>query len=179
MRSGHQFAAIYCPTYYELIDGNYIKLGDLTAGVSPVTGYYVPKMQEYRVVGVKDNAFAQQTKIYTVTFESEEYVYQQVEGENPRAESGVTYYRRSGDEFLIVGPECNVDEAERVREAILKFLDGKNNDGSQPYRISVSTGYVITKPDSQESLQDYVQEADRLMYEIKKKVHEADGDAGR
>ena len=84
--------------------------------------------------------------------------------------------RYGGDEFLIVGPDCDVTGAKQVEEAILKFLDERNHDGSQPYQISVSTGYVVTDPMKTETLQDYVQEADRLMYEIKKKVHEQDGD---
>lgn len=87
--------------------------------------------------------------------------------------------RYGGDEFLIVGPRCDAAKAEEVREAILRYLDEKNHDGSQPYEISASCGFVVSDPDKQETLQDYVQEADRLMYEIKKKVHEQDGAAGR
>jgi GGDEF domain-containing protein len=58
-------------------------------------------------------------------------------------------------------------------------LDEKNHDGSQPYQISASCGYVVTDPVSDMALQDYVQEADRMMYEIKKQVHAKDGAAGR
>ncbi|MBR6478192.1 MAG: GGDEF domain-containing protein, partial [Lachnospiraceae bacterium] len=87
--------------------------------------------------------------------------------------------RYGGDEFLIVGPDCDVAGAEKVRGAILKYLDEKNHDGSQPYQISASCGYVVSDPEKDETLQDYVQEADRLMYEIKKKVHEQDGSARR
>ncbi|MBE5864079.1 MAG: GGDEF domain-containing protein [Lachnospiraceae bacterium] len=87
--------------------------------------------------------------------------------------------RYGGDEFLIVGPRCNEAEAETVRESILGYLDEKNHDGSQPYQISASCGYVVTDPVSDMALQDYVQEADRMMYEIKKQVHAKDGAAGR
>lgn len=83
--------------------------------------------------------------------------------------------RYGGDEFLIVGPDCDASEAEMVRGAILAYLDGKNHDGSQPYQISASCGYVVSDPGKEGTLQDCVQEADRLMYEIKKKVHEQDG----
>ena len=83
--------------------------------------------------------------------------------------------RYGGDEFLIVGPDCDEQGAKQVREKILEYLDEKNHDGSQPYRISASCGYVITDPGKQKTLQDYVQEADRMMYEIKKKVHANDG----
>ena len=87
--------------------------------------------------------------------------------------------RYGGDEFLIIGPRCNEAEAETVRESILNYLDKKNHDGSQPYQISASCGYVVTDPVSPAALQDYVQDADRMMYEIKKQVHAKDGVAGR
>ena len=87
--------------------------------------------------------------------------------------------RYGGDEFLIVGPRCNEAEAETVRESILNYLDEKNHDGSQPYQISASCGYVVTNPSKSATLPDYVQEADRMMYEIKKQVHAQDGAVGR
>ncbi len=83
--------------------------------------------------------------------------------------------RYGGDEFLIIGAKSDVLEAERVKAAILDYLDHKNHDGSQPYKISASCGYVVTDPGKGETLQDYVREADRLMYEIKKQVHDKDG----
>ena len=83
--------------------------------------------------------------------------------------------RFGGDEFLIIAPECDEKRAEKVRKSILEYLDRKNSDGFQPYHISASCGYVVTNPEDSLTLQDYVKEADRLMYEIKQKVHEKDG----
>lgn len=85
--------------------------------------------------------------------------------------------RYGGDEFLIIAPDCGEADAEKVRQAILDFLDHKNNDGSQPYKISASCGFVVTDPTCKETLQEYVKEADKLMYEIKKQVHAKDGRA--
>lgn len=85
--------------------------------------------------------------------------------------------RYGGDEFLLIAPDCGKEEAEKVQQAILEYLDKKNHDGSQPYQISASCGYVVTDPLRKETLQEYVKEADKLMYEIKQKVHAKDGGA--
>ena len=83
--------------------------------------------------------------------------------------------RFGGDEFLIVGDDCDEEGAIAVRHSILAFLELKNHDGSQPYEISASCGYVITDPEKPTSLQDYVKEADNIMYMIKQEVHARDG----
>ena len=85
--------------------------------------------------------------------------------------------RFGGDEFLIIAPGCNEEEALRTKQAIMAFLEERNNDGSQPYRISASCGYVVTDPVNgrELGLQDYIKEADQLMYEIKQEVHARDG----
>lgn len=84
--------------------------------------------------------------------------------------------RFGGDEFLIIAPDCTEREASTVKQRIMEFLEHKNHDGSQPYVISASCGYVITDPAGGESLQDYIREADKLMYEIKNQAHVMDGD---
>lgn len=85
--------------------------------------------------------------------------------------------RFGGDEFLIIAPNCDEQGAVQTREKILDFLEGRNNDGSQPYKISASCGYVVTDPvkGRELGLQDYIKEADQLMYKIKQEVHARDG----
>lgn len=85
--------------------------------------------------------------------------------------------RFGGDEFLIIAPDCEEEAAIRVRQKILDFLEKKNQDGSIPYQLTVSCGYVITDPEKGQtmSLQDYIREADRLMYEIKQELHAKEG----
>ena len=83
--------------------------------------------------------------------------------------------RFGGDEFLLIATDCNEEAAIQVRHNILSYLSVKNHDGSQPYEISASCGYVITDPEKPGSLQDYVKEADNLMYKIKQEVHSRDG----
>lgn len=83
--------------------------------------------------------------------------------------------RFGGDEFLVIAPDCNEEQAAGVRQSILDYLDVKNHDGSQVFHITASCGYVVTDPAGAMTLQDYVKEADKLMYEVKQKVHAKDG----
>ena len=87
--------------------------------------------------------------------------------------------RFGGDEFLVIAPDCGEKEAEKLERIILDSLEKKNNDGTRPYRISVSCAHVVTDPFSRDNLQDYVKEADGLMYEIKQQVHARDGMSNR
>ncbi len=81
--------------------------------------------------------------------------------------------RFGGDEFLIISPVADEKEASAVRNSILGFLYDKNLEKSVPYEISVSIGFVVTDPESRPdaTLEDYIREADKLMYEIKKEMH--------
>ncbi|MBO6206102.1 MAG: GGDEF domain-containing protein [Lachnospiraceae bacterium] len=83
--------------------------------------------------------------------------------------------RFGGDEFLLIATNCNEEAAVQVRHSILSYLEIKNHNGTQPYEISASCGYVITDPETPSNLQEYVKEADNLMYKIKQEVHANDG----
>ena len=52
-------------------------------------------------------------------------------------------------------------------------LDSVNGSKVNPYDIQVSIGYVVTDPVTRphEVLQEYIKEADKIMYEIKKEMH--------
>ncbi len=83
--------------------------------------------------------------------------------------------RFGGDEFLLIAPDCGSKHAEKIRQSILDYLDRKNSDNEQPFHISASCGFVVTDPSSENmTLQDYVKEADKLMYESKQLVHKND-----
>ena len=81
--------------------------------------------------------------------------------------------RFGGDEFLIISPVSGEREASQVRNSILGFLYDRNIEKTVPYEISVSIGYVVTDPESRPDagLEDYIKDADKLMYEIKKEMH--------
>ncbi|MCR5686201.1 MAG: GGDEF domain-containing protein [Lachnospiraceae bacterium] len=92
---------------------------------------------------------------------------------NENIPHGAVPVRYGGDEFLIIVPDCDQEKAEQIKNGIWRTLDEKNSEKSVPYAISVSIGYTVTDPVSRPDtmLSDYIREADRLMYEIKKEMH--------
>ncbi|MCR4990925.1 MAG: diguanylate cyclase [Lachnospiraceae bacterium] len=92
---------------------------------------------------------------------------------NANIESDAIAVRFGGDEFLIIAPDCDEQKAADTKSSILAYLQKVNENKKNPYEISVSIGYVVTKPQSRPdtSLQEYIREADNNMYEIKKELH--------
>ncbi|MBO7335958.1 MAG: GGDEF domain-containing protein [Lachnospiraceae bacterium] len=86
---------------------------------------------------------------------------------------GAIAVRFGGDEFLILAPDHDEARAAVTRQAILDSLKRYNDKRLVPYDISVSIGYAVTDPvkRADATLQDYIREADKLMYEIKKEMH--------
>lgn len=79
--------------------------------------------------------------------------------------------RYGGDEFLIIAANATKQFAERIKRDINRSIEKVNNRGINPVRFSVSVGYVLTDPGSDRSVTDYVDDADKLMYEIKNEYH--------
>jgi diguanylate cyclase (GGDEF)-like protein len=77
--------------------------------------------------------------------------------------------RYGGDEFLIIGQVEDKEEAEAFKCMLEKALDDANAKSGLPYQIEASIGYVLTDAKSTAELDDYVEEADELMYEVKKR----------
>ncbi len=77
--------------------------------------------------------------------------------------------RYGGDEFLIIGSVADEAEAELFREKLLAELKHVNDTSGLPYEIEASIGYVLTDAKDKKELDDYVKEADDLMYEVKKR----------
>ena len=82
--------------------------------------------------------------------------------------------RYGGDEFIILSPDTGAADSDAIREQIEKHLKTLFKAKKTPCKVSVSCGYVITDPKSGKSFDDYINEADKVMYAIKKKVHEED-----
>lgn len=76
--------------------------------------------------------------------------------------------RYGGDEFLIIGPVEDKEEAESFKTKLETELKSANERANLPYQIEASIGYVLTDTKSKAELDDYVKEADELMYEVKK-----------
>ena len=79
-----------------------------------------------------------------------------------------------GDEFLIVLPETD-GETELVKERIL--AEGARRNKAHPlldFPVTLAIGSVHWNPDSGQSMEEALAEADRLMYEDKEKQAESD-----
>lgn len=77
--------------------------------------------------------------------------------------------RYGGDEFLVIGPVENGAAAEEFKAKFEKELKELNDTSGLPYLIEASVGYVLTDPRSKRDLDTYVEEADSLMYSVKKR----------
>ncbi len=84
--------------------------------------------------------------------------------------------RFGGDEFLVIVPDCDRLRAAQVRQKIRERLQFRRRESGLPYQLTVSIGYVTTDPKRRRdaSLKDYVSEADSLMYQIKKEMHDGE-----
>ena len=79
--------------------------------------------------------------------------------------------RFGGDEFLVIGSVKSPEEADQLKEAIHGYIDKVNKDGVWPFRLSISSGYILSDKDNKKPLTEYIKDADNLMYETKKKLH--------
>ena len=79
--------------------------------------------------------------------------------------------RFGGDEFLVIGSVKDKADADKFRAAVLAKIDEFNNEGNWPFKLSVSSGYIISGTEDNKTISDYIRDADRLMYETKKKMH--------
>ncbi|MBR6488509.1 MAG: diguanylate cyclase [Clostridiales bacterium] len=84
--------------------------------------------------------------------------------------------RFGGDEFLIIGSVKSHDEADELKDAINTTIERVNKDGVWPFRLSISSGYILSDHESKKPLSEYIKDADNLMYETKKKLHAEQGD---
>ena len=92
---------------------------------------------------------------------------------NERLEEGWIAVRYGGDEFLAIVPECNGSMAAVVKKDINDNILKNSKNTDLPYELTASIGYVTTDPVNRKdaTLEEYVKEADNLMYKIKKEMH--------
>jgi len=84
--------------------------------------------------------------------------------------------RFGGDEFLVIGSVNSPEEADSLKQAIHGNIDKVNRDGIWPFRLSISSGYILSDKETKKPLSEYIKDADNLMYETKKKLHAEQGD---
>ena len=70
-------------------------------------------------------------------------------------------YRFGGDEFVVFFPYATKEKAEEYQRNVLEAI--------QRVGISVSIGVVVTNPEEGKALDDYLAQADVLMYDMKKR----------
>ena len=77
--------------------------------------------------------------------------------------------RYGGDEFLLIGPMENLKAAEEFKKLIYSETERLNEERNAGYELGCSIGYILTDPKSEKDLDDYVKEADSIMYADKQK----------
>lgn len=88
---------------------------------------------------------------------------------------GAVAARFGGDEFLALFPVQDRDGASRTVAAIVDAIPAEAAALNLPGAPGISAGFVLTDPEAGRPLDDYVAEADALMYAEKKKRHAAMG----
>ena len=77
--------------------------------------------------------------------------------------------RYGGDEFLMMGTCDNEEAAALIQSAIEQRISEAVPLSNAPVRLSASIGYILTsESDTEQSLDEYISQADRMMYQIKK-----------
>ena len=82
--------------------------------------------------------------------------------------------RYGGDEFVVLIPDCNEQKAKNMEKSFHKTLKDMTSAKKLPFGIEASSGFVIAV-DNSRSLDDYINQADDLMYQAKKR-HKAQRD---
>lgn len=77
--------------------------------------------------------------------------------------------RIGGDEFVILAIEIDVTSAEILTLRLQENLDMHNTKANRGYRLAVSMGIARYVPESPRPLNELLEQADRLMYEQKRK----------
>ena len=77
--------------------------------------------------------------------------------------------RYGGDEFLMLGTCDSEEKASSIRCEIEKSIRESVPAGDHSIKLSASIGYILTSEyDKEQSLDEYISQADRMMYQIKK-----------
>lgn len=78
--------------------------------------------------------------------------------------------RYGGDEFLMMGTCEREQDAEHLQEEIERQIEAESKKQALPIPLSVSIGYILTSvTDGEGKLDDYIRQADAMMYQIKQR----------
>jgi|GEM_PF-2972924 len=77
--------------------------------------------------------------------------------------------RIGGDEFAVIAPEATGDDRELLLKRLSEAIDRRNKQSGQKTEISLSAGVLKYDPSVESSIDELLSQADRLMYEDKRK----------
>lgn len=75
--------------------------------------------------------------------------------------------RIGGDEFLLIFPDCNIEEGQKLWDRIDLELDRLNASGKYPYKLDISRGFAQYDPLAPKSSDHLLFVADKEMYKDK------------
>lgn len=79
------------------------------------------------------------------------------------------YCRFGGDEFIVFAADYTDEEASELTARIEENIAEENRTANHSFTLSASTGYIIAVPEKNEDLFRFITEADKIMYETKRK----------
>ncbi len=79
--------------------------------------------------------------------------------------------RYGGDEFLIFGALKEEPSVDYLCERLTSTIEKRGEELRLPYRLSASCGHLVTDPSSDMTLEQYVETADKYMYENKRRSY--------
>lgn len=75
--------------------------------------------------------------------------------------------RIGGDEFTIFASNTNEKQISYFQSRLSEIIRETNSASGKPYKISISLGCAECLPHSDSTLEDYMRQADALLYEQK------------
>jgi diguanylate cyclase (GGDEF)-like protein len=75
--------------------------------------------------------------------------------------------RFGGDEFVILAVDASLESAETMTNRIQAALEARNQQGDQPYQLTLSLGIARYDPEAPCTLSELIAQADGLMYSQK------------
>ena len=84
---------------------------------------------------------------------------------------GWLFGRYGGDEFIAVGPCKNLDKIESSIKKLTDEMSAEFKSLNLSFMLHASIGYAIIEPEDEGTIDDYIDRADKSMYEEKEKIH--------
>ena len=79
--------------------------------------------------------------------------------------------RYGGDEFIAVGPWPETDSIEQFIKKISEAMSSEFSSLNLAFILHASIGYAVIEPGDNETIEDYIDRADKYMYAEKEKYH--------